>query len=1084
MANPDHKPTAKEAHEAERARLSRAPSAASKEAPKPTPGWQEVFLAASPAQRANLLALADRQGLLYGHQLPTSTNGQPRDEVRQFLKHVFTGAARDLTPVTIAPFDCLELDAGQRSAVARALATPDICLVQGLPATGKSRVAAEIVTQYAERGERVLLVAPRTASVDRVLDLVHGRSSVCGVRCLGSDERLDVLPESIGSLVFTEQLQRLQTQTQRAADQRQEEAERRHAALTADAALWPQLLEIADRHDRLLEQSHELTRRRETIPESVATIVARLQVSLTREAPQLAPEHEFERDILSGIESQNRAEAAIENSLADLAPLIQSSKDHLARLTADENSLAPLAEAKAGGRWWKLAWWQASFRGNVAAKAEDLQARIRQAKEDLARLEEDSARFHSERRQLAEKARACQTSRIEQEIARRLAEIDSEEACLASELSRLDAKRLEIVNQLHTESPPVTSAVADLRTAMSQWQQQVEAASGVCDNSRLWADALRHDPEMLANQIRSCINLVAASFNGLASDPYFNGPGTDAVFDLLIVEHAESITEAEFIAVARRCRRWVLIAESMWPETEPAPINASPPPRQNRRPLKPSAPSFFQRLWSALHCDPSRLPYVWVSEVDNRLCCRLRSITPEQRRWLEIERVADFHDIELRIVAPPRGKTSGTDSFLAEVVFPPAMSIAEAKAYIFRELEEVPVRAHTRSVGWEELPDSWRLRLTTQACHDEHSTTVCLAPGVRELICNSVGGEQAALDWHTHSVVFDRAAGWERNQAEAWAAQHLGLLDLGRTALLNLPCGFTAGISAFLSDILLAGHPGAIRAHGTTSSEASVEFVPVPSLPRGGHRSSRQTPRLPNGAGLEVDLADPRHRDRLPTELHTRLEATRGFANYPEAQAVVRAVTQLARERSSGNSMGRIAAGASRTSNGLSMHPVRVGVVALYAGQAQLIRLLLEAEAGSLASAGLDVRVDVPIGFLEQECTIALVSLTRSHSHRAASLGEGPAALATALTRGRCRLILFGDPGTLGRRVEWQAPLDHLDEAASGQERGIVRRLLQYILGEGKYQREFAVRHDHALSSATLRIVHARRPVGREGSNA
>jgi hypothetical protein len=215
------------------------------------------------------------------------------------------------------------------------------------------------------------------------------------------------------------------------------------------------------------------------------------------------------------------------------------------------------------------------------------------------------------------------------------------------------------------------------------------------------------------------------------------------------------------------------------------------------------------------------------------------------------------------------------------------------------------------------------------------------------------------------------------------------------------------------------------------------------------------------------------------------MEANRGFANFMEAQAVVRALTRMARDRSNAGIAGRRSSAEVRSRNGASVHPIRVGVVALYPGQAQLIRVLLEPEATTLAAAGMDVRVDVPTGFQEQECSIVLVSLTRSHSHRAASLGDGPLALATALTRGRYRLILFGDVGTLARRIGWQAPLDHLDVAASRQEFGIVSRLLRYVQNEGKYQQGFHLRNEHAIPGAALaRSVPARRPIGREGSNA
>jgi len=1086
MAQPERQVSAEEKHAVNRGASGSAPLAAPGKPLKKSASWEDVFLAASPSQQAQLLALAERQGLLYGHQLPHLTNGQPRDQVQRFLKRVFTGSTHDLTPVRAEHLPAADLDEHQCDAVARALATPDIFLIQGLPATGKSRVAAEIVSRSADRGERVLLVSPRAASVDRVLELTRDSASVSAVRCLGHEENLDAIPEYSRSLVFSEQLARLQNQTQLAAELRLKEAQGRHASLTADASAWPLLLELADRSERLLAQSRELGRRRETVPDAVATLVARLQLSSSRESCEFpAPEHGFERDIQASAQGQREGQIRIEQLLADLNLQLQSSRDHLARLTHEENKLAPLAEAKAGGRWWRLAWWRATYRGDVAALAADLQARTRLGKEELARLEREAVRLHSERRQLEENARADLAALIQRETERRLGEIDAEEAELESERSAVESKRQGLFDRLHSDTPHLASTVADVRASMAQWQELLEAASRTCDSSRQWADGLRHNPRMLADRLSPCFNVVAASLTGAATHLTGGETNEQLTFDLLLVEHAESLTESEFVALARRCRRWVLIAEAVSSKCgPPSHERSSSKHRSERSSAKPTAVPFFQRLWATLHCDPSRLPYVWAQEPDNRLCCRLRAISSEQRRWLELERVADYHDIELRIVAPPRGKSSGTDSFLAEVVFPPAMSLTDAKAYIFRELEEAPVRASATSLHWQESPDCLRLRLTEQPAIPNCLISVQLSEGVKELIAQSANDEQTGLDWYTDSLEFQRSAGWDRDRAGAWTERHLYLLDLGRTAELKAPQGFHPELAAFISDVLYEDASRRPISSENALNEPAVEFVAIPSLPRGSRRQGHNN-RLPNGAGLEADLADARHRDRLPAELRERIEAKRGFANLVEAQAIIRALARLARERSNGKTIGWCGSGDARSRNGASLHPIRVGVVALYQGQAQLIRLLLEPGAAALHAAGVDVHVDVPAGFDEQECAIGMISLTRSHTHRAASLGDGPPALATALTRGRCRLIFFGDVGTLARRVEWQSRLDHLDEAASKQELGMVSRLLRYIQGEGRYQRGFHLRHDNALAGAAIpRNIQARRPVGREGSNA
>jgi hypothetical protein len=104
------------------------------------------------------------------------------------------------------------------------------------------------------------------------------------------------------------------------------------------------------------------------------------------------------------------------------------------------------------------------------------------------------------------------------------------------------------------------------------------------------------------------------------------------------------------------------------------------------------------------------------------------------------------------------------------------------------------------------------------------------------------------------------------------------------------------------------------------------------------------------------------------------------------------------------------------------------------------------------------VKVDVPAAFRQRECLLGLVSLTRSHTHRAVSFGEEPQQLALALSRARARLMLFGDPGTLVRRSQWESTLDHLDEAAAAQERELVCRLVRYLQGQGAHARAFHLR--------------------------
>ena len=139
---------------------------------------------------------------------------------------------------------------------------------------------------------------------------------------------------------------------------------------------------------------------------------------------------------------------------------------------------------------------------------------------------------------------------------------------------------------------------------------------------------------------------------------------------------------------------------------------------------------------------------------------------------------------------------------------------------------------------------------------------------------------------------FDRAAGWDQPRAEAWAREHLGRHDRGRTARLDVPHRMTPDLAAFAAEVLaLDGY----RLSAPAAPPAvAVEFLPVPPLPDGdglagsGRNGShpRLDPNLRGGAGLELDLADPRQRERLPESVRGRLSA-HGLVNPDEAAAVV-----------------------------------------------------------------------------------------------------------------------------------------------------------------------------------------------------
>jgi hypothetical protein len=1023
--------------------------------------WERIFRAAAPDEQERLLSLARQQGVLFSYQLPPSRGAANGDQPAH--AQVLSGRLDCWAPVRVQPFALhdADLDPIQREAVAKALQTPDLCLIQGLPGTGKRRVAAEIIHQAVARGERVLLLARRAGALDALLEPVAASSSVLPLRCLDREERLELLSPSIRRLTFREQLDGLQQalhlarKTAREADQRREQRQR-------EEALWPELPDLAANLEALIPREEAL--RRNTLMAGKACQEASAAEAGATETGRTAFQGAFLESLRPAREALIRTEDAITECRKRIGSIQRERKDRVAVVTP----LRLMADARKDGRWWSPLRWKAIFARDLEARVAELDAKEEQTRFLLAKLEEHVQELSREQERRRSALREERDRLIEIETARRSAEIETEEAAIRPVRAHLEGRWQETCAGFGAGSIlPGAMTPEAVQNAHQAWQASKRTEKLRDDFAGEWADALEQSAEHLDQRLLDCVNLVAATVAGLEVDDHFG----DVVrprrtFDLLILLEAHEVTEAEFARVAGRASRSVLIGE-------PADLSRS----ENATALgtvcgKPGVhPHFLQRMWNGLHCDPRCLPYAWFRE-SGRLCCRLRPVAPEQRRWVECERLADFPEIELRILAQPR-----KPSELVEVVFPPGQSIHQAKEYIFKELEELPISTSGRGLRWDEQPDRLVLHLTDQL--PSHSQSIVLEPGLRERIATPLlpEGNGEALEaggWQTCCLEFDRSAGWDRRRAEEWVQRRLGLVDLGRTAWLQEPYRMQPDLALFLSHVLFAGQYRASNIghrNGTpaetatpgTSLGAAVEFIPVPAEPgvasarphrhdgplvhHGGGRSASSTAARERRSGLELSLEVPEQRETLPEELRAVLPLS-GYVNLAEAQAVAHALETLVNDTAF--------RAAARCSGSQGRRPT-IGVVALYAAQVELIRRLIE-QIPTLLAADVEILVETPEAIRDRECLITFVSFTRSHGHRAASLGDGPQRLVWALTRSTTKLVLFGDPATLKRRCQWEGPVSPLDAAASRRERDILSNLVTYLDGNGAHPRTFHLR--------------------------
>lgn len=967
-----------------------APGALATVSAEPTNGflWEEWYHSATPTQQAELLALAGRQGLLYAQQIPAKANGTHAPPAPAGAEGSSAALIGDLLAnrATLAPHAppeipdlAPELDPLQKQAICRALTTPDLCLIQGLPGTGKSRVVTEILVHAARQGLRVLFLAQHAAPIDTVLQRLSSRDGLVPIRLAAPGE---VVPAALQPALLANRMIGFRTEALNKARLSRDSVESACRTRHSEESIWPALAALLDERDAMDARVLALRQKRD----QVAAEVEQFASSFEGPFQSLAANHDSDLAVLRA-------------SLQEIHEKAQALRAQLTRDSDELGELEPIYQAKSQGKWWILAWWKATFQSKWLARKSEIDQQIQATQKALGEL--DAQRTQIDQRQLDLETQ-YQTRRgqlIQQEIERRQQLLLEEDAVFVQQLQALQTHWADLIARLEHALRPTEMTRDAVANANALWQGHRQKDEKNCHFAQQWVAFLEDAGERLSARLPALAGIVAGTVAAWTHE----ASAFPDTFDLLVVEEAEQLTEANLLPLAQKAKRWVLVANYQ----HPTPVQGAP---ANPREVRPAAarPMLFRRLWQLLHSDPSRLPYAWSSE-NERLLCQLRPVAPQDRGRLESECLADAPDIELRILTLARAEPA-----LSQVLFPPGTTLARAKEFIYRELQEFAVQTCGRN-GWlEEQPDHfvWHLLPSPPAA----TTPVQLETGLCEWLANN----------QTVRLEFARTC-WTRDAVLAWVARHLRQTDLGRTAFLQVPHRMQASLAVCLGDILFPEPMIPAATCGPLIDVAfgrgcSVVFVPVPQV----SAEQGKNPKLPReSSGTEIDLASARFSDRIPGDLIPGLPR-QGFANYLEAQAVIRTLETLR-----------------------ASCPLPVAVVAFYAGQVELIRKLL---ARSTALAGCEVEVGLPAQFRDHERAITLVSLTRSNFHRTGSFASDPADALLALTRAQQQLILVGDPSTL---IRWSQSLEPADSLDAGRERHWVRQLARYLQGTGTHQAAF-----------------------------
>jgi hypothetical protein len=247
--------------------------------------------------------------------------------------------------------------------------------------------------------------------------------------------------------------------------------------------------------------------------------------------------------------------------------------------------------------------------------------------------------------------------------------------------------------------------------------------------------------------------IVVGTPRSLGTDPVFSTMAAEPPFGFLVLDRAEQLPETE------------LVGDAHPPDPRP-PTNGSAP--RGVRTGRPGELPFVARLAMLLDRE------MWAAE-GSRLVCRLMFLSPEERRRVSHEPLADRPEIELRFTA------SDGEPLLAEIAFPGTTPIAQAKQFLFGSLGEILLRP-CGDVVWTIERDSI-IATWPVADSDRDAVWIELEPGVREKVSGT------GLFAFTAALRFASDDGWDKDRAAAWLGKHLPPLSTGRFAPLPATAG-------------------------------------------------------------------------------------------------------------------------------------------------------------------------------------------------------------------------------------------------------------------------------------------------------
>lgn len=608
-------------------------------------------------------------------------------------------------------------------------------------------------------------------------------------------------------------------------------------------------------------------------------------------------------------------------------------------------------------------------------------------------------------------------------------------------------KFFEIMRCLKTVEIPPEFKSTSIEACIEERTRERITSEARCEFLDKWTKYVKEHGDELGDRVADYVNLVCATTMGIATDAFFGDKGEtpEKSFDLLVIDEAGKVTEPEFLVAATRAKRWVLVGDhkQLPPFYDQIldPFIAEANQDRQDEPLDANILrlSVFERLWD-MHQNKNNQA---VDDQDVGDSADGYDGDPLSSREDAFERAEQEADMwhHHRTIGP-------NSSYPTVEVYASTLGITTSEALSYASFAGYQCGPNTRCT-----PNIEQAIFT--AASDVYLIDDRKKVHTTESLAEAIG---LSVDSINHRLFSDgfrplfpkrrvecrMVEGCEWLFAES-SKQASGGQDgpRSRCVVLDVQRRMHPDLAQFISEMFYED------AYYSPEDEdfAPSKTLPLQSFPHPVTFINIST--VKGGDANEADLSKTDQWNRVKSECPGDLPR-QGYANVREAKQVIRVLASIVDDPVIRDELAELRKDDDQI-------PV-VGIIAFYQGQVALIRSQLLSNKSLNAKVlstdqfdccGVRVTVNTVDAFQGKECSIILLSFTRSNHRKAIGFVDNANRLNVALSRARKKLILVGDAETLVRRAKTPAS-GCSDQRSEQLERRFFQRLVQYVEGRGK----------------------------------